>query len=291
MRKYLFILLGALSIVNIYATNRYPLGILEFEKHGSRYNLIEEQAFRYDADTNVVESIRYQILSAPFFYDEDDAYSERKYMTEHIISEYNEQGCYHSVEYSREKWDHQAVDEDTILRCTEYFYDILDSGGSRTICLTENDSTVSLFDAYCRLLGSQTFDRKTGELMDYEEVTWSSDSLQMWSVSKNERNYTRYWYDSNGAILKQHEQYYERHKGKWKCISNLWGRPHYTHGFVREDTSMVICPVSTRTKFNKEGDVISGYSVTALACLIPFSCRYFYEYVYIDDASVQKSNL
>lgn len=287
MRKHLFVIVLILSVGCLWAEDHFPIRIERFEKHGSQKELSSVQEFRYDADTNMVESIEYQIIHDRI----DEINTERKYMTEHIISEYNEQGCYHSIEYSRENWNLLTADEDTILKCTEYFYDILDSGNKQTICLTENDSTVSLFDAYCRLLGSQTFDRKTGELMDYEEVTWSSDSLQMWSVSKNERIYTRYWYDSNGAILKQHEQYYERHKGKWKCISNLWGRPHYTHGSVREDTSMVICPVSTRTKFNKEGDVISGYSVTALACLIPFSCRYFYEYVYLDDASAQKSNL
>lgn len=285
MRKHLFVIVLILSVGCLWAEDHFPIRIERFEKHGSQKELSSVQEFRYDADTNMVESIEYQIIHDRI----DEINTERKYMTEHIISEYNEQGCYHSIEYSRENWNPLTADEDTIFKCTEYFYDILDSGNKQTICLTENDSTMSLFDACCRLLGSQTFDRKTGELTDYKDVTWSSDSLQMWSVSKNERQFSRYWYDSDGEIRKQHHEYYEKRNGKWKRMSNLWQRPHYFHGFGRVDPSMVICPFSAWCKFNKDGDIISSFSIDALACLIPFFNRLFYEYEYLDNASAQKS--
>lgn len=320
MRKYLIVLILAFSLENLWAVETYPLSIRKFEKDKSGYKLLSAQNFRYDADTNLVEKIEHQIVN---FWDEDEGdYVERKYVTKHVVSEYNEQGCYHEVELLRDELHRHYLDEDDLAELdtsfirVEYFFTYKDNGDSQTICLIENDSSVSNFDAYCRLLSSKTYDRETGNLTKDEAVTWSPDSLQKHTVineymqgsteiantyheyeefdsrgntlryeTDDERLVSRYWYSAKGKFRKAYAQHYEQKNGKWKRVSYQWVHPRYEHGFTKSTGLRVGASISSHDKCNSNGDVIKTHEIVSLACLIPFTNRYFFEYEYLTPSS------
>lgn len=170
------------------AEERCPLVIRKYEVVRRKPELRIEEVLRYDADTNIVEQWDYQVLD--IFDEEEWGYREVKYLTQHVISEYDEMGCYHRLEYNRDELDRHAddpyEDADTSFYCTEYFYTKTADGLNRNFCITAEDSIVETFDAQCNLLSSQTYLRTNGLLYERVEVEWSADSL--------EAHYTRYVY-------------------------------------------------------------------------------------------------
>lgn len=292
------------------ASESYPLVIRKYRVEHRKPELQSEQVFRYDADTNIVEQKDYQVLD---IYDEEAwEYVESKYLTRHVISEYDEKGCYHRVECSRDELDRHADDPfedvDTTFFRVEYFYSTLADGKNQHICLTAEDSIVRLFDSNCCLLGSKTYLRATGQMYEREDVTWSEDSLELHCVryepfetyhthevynkegdrtlfeNEYERQTIRYWYRANGEIYKSYMRNYELRNGKWKLTDYSWIYPKYRHGYTEVNGLGAGAAISIREKYNKHGDLVSSYEVVGVACLIPFTTKYVYEYEYPEDS-------
>lgn len=321
MRKYLIIIFLSVCFGEVMASESYPLVIRKYKEVRHKQEKILEQVFRYDTDTNLVEQKEYQILD---LFDKNSwSYKEGKYITFHKISEYNETGCYHSIEYSRAELNPNADDPfeyaDTTFCREEYFFSYLEGGKSQTICITDEDSIVEIYDSHCRLQNSQTFCRANGLLYEKIVVEWSADSLEakyaryVYSKIKhiremapnkcgvhrshelyneegdrtlfedeNTRQTIRYWYRSNGEIRKSYMRNYKLRNGKWKCTDYSWIHAHYRHGYTEVEGLKVGAALSVRDKYNNQGDLIFTREVFGVACLIPFTNKFVYEYEYLD---------